>query len=695
MAVRRKLQPVGRTAPQNTVVQDGPPVKPQIKLPDDYDSESDFLRDMRTDFYEDINYDRLNRDASLEDARFLIGQQWDDLVRQRREAARKPVLTINRLPAFVAQVVGARRMNETTIKILPDNGGTQQIAKVREGLIRNILKVSKAEQAFDKSFEQAVIGGVGNFQATMDWDSQEVFNQVLGVEPIQDAMAVVWDRGMTEITGRDAAHCFVVDTMKRKDFNKRWPWATASDVVVDMVLRGDLRMNGWIAIDDVRIVNFWRMRSRKRTFALLKDGTIQDVTDKLQDAEQAPVVLANIVQRQDGSPVMREVNRRYAEMYLCSGLDILEGPYVLEIDRVPVFRVVGWEINVANWKHRWGLIRFMKDPQRLHNYWRSVIAEKIMQTPRAVWLAKAQAVAGREKDFRNSHLSDDPLLVWNGEAGDKPERLPPAQVESALISESEFTTQDLKDVSNIHEANLGMPSNEVSGAAIIARQRVSDTGTILYQNNCTAAIEECGRVLDQLIPICYDTVRMVKVLGSDGTESMQVINDTGNPNSIDLSEGLYSVTVATGPSTATRRIEASASMMAFINASPQVAGYTLDLVAEAMDWPQHEEFARRIRLTLPPGMVDPKDMTPDMVARQQQQQQTQAAAAQMQFHMAMANYLKTQSETALNSARAEKFTVDAALAPSSAQNASLNTASQAADRELRGSLETIKVAHAT
>jgi hypothetical protein len=694
MAARRALQR-GGTFIKNNVVLDGTPKKPAVVLPDGYDSEADFLRDMRTDFYEDINYDRLNRDAALEDARFLVGQQWDDLVRQRREAARKPVLTVNRLPAFVAQVVGARHMNETTVKILPDNGGTVPIARVREGLIRNAMAVSHADVAFDKAFENAVICGVGNFQMTADWSPSEVFNQVLGVEAINDSQAVVWDRGMQDRTGRDAGHCFVVDTMKRKDFNKRWPWATASDVVVDMVLRGDLRMNGWIAIDDVRIVSYWRICTRKRTLAMLQDGTIQDITDKLADPAQATDTLAEVVQRQDGTPVMREVDKKYAEMYLCSGLDILEGPYVLDIDRVPVFRVVGWEINIANWKHRWGLVRFLKDPQRLHNYWRSVIAEKIMQTPRAVWLAKQQAVAGREKDFRNSHLSDDPLLVWNGEAGDVPVRIPPAQIENAMISEATFSAQDLKDVSNIHEANLGMPSNEVSGAAIIARQRVSDTGTIIYQDNCDAAIEECGRVMNQCISIFYDTVRQVKIIGEDAKHDLQVINDTGNPNSIDLSIGTYSVVAKRAPSTATKRIEAAESMTAFINANPQVAAYTLDLVADAMDWPKHEEFARRIRLTLPPGMVDPSDMDPQELQNLQSQQQSQQAQAQLQFHMAMANYLKTQSETTLNNARAEKFSTDANLAPAKVQNESINTASQAADRELRGSLEAINTAHAT
>ena len=69
---------------------------------------------------DDINYDRLNREAALEDLRFIVGDQWDDIVRQQREAARKPTLTINRLPAFIAQVVGNRRINETTIRVIPD-----------------------------------------------------------------------------------------------------------------------------------------------------------------------------------------------------------------------------------------------------------------------------------------------------------------------------------------------------------------------------------------------------------------------------------------------------------------------------------------------------------------------------------------------------------------------------------------------
>ncbi len=678
---------------------EGSPLKPDIELPSDFDDEAAFLQHMRNEFYEDIQYDRLNREAAIEDLRFMCGDQWDDFVRQRREAARKPVLTVNRLPAFVAQIVGARRQNETVIDVVPDTGGTQDIAKIRKGLIRNIQKESRAELAYDKALENQSICGIGNFAVELDYENDDVFEQRIMIMQRHDALSIVWDRMLKDPTGKDAGHCFDVDTMKKDAFDKKWPWATPADVVVDVTLRGDLRMNGWIAIDDVRVVKYWRMRTRKRTLAMLNDGQVLDITDIADekhpsyDQNKAMGVLSNIATRGDGSPYIREVNRPYAEMYICSGLDVLEGPYRLDIDRVPIFRVPGWEVTIGEWKHRWGLIRFMKDPQRLHNFWRSVAAEKLMQTPRATWMAAASAVLGREKQWRESHLSDDPLLIWNDDSGSKPERVPPAQMEASLMEMAEITTQDMKDVSNIHEANLGMPSNEVSGAAIQARQRVSDTGTIIYHDNLTLAQEECGRVVNQLIGTVYDTPRIIKTLGDDASKvQMVAVNGDGQP---DITLGKYGITAKTGPNYATKRIETQEFISGLINAMPQVASLVADLLVEAYDAPKADEIARRLRLALPPGLLDPSTMTPEEQQRQAQASQAAQQQQAQQQQMLIAQYLKTSSEASLNNARAQNYTTESNLAPVKEATAAANAESQAADRQLRGHLETIRVVDGT
>lgn len=665
--------------------------KPEFKLPPGYESETEFLHEMRTLFGEDQEADRLNREAAVEDIQFVIGNQWDDSVKQRRDAGRKPTLTINRLPAFVAQVVGHRRLNETEIRIIPDTGGTKAVAKVREGLVRSIQKLSRAKRAYDNALTGAVICGVGNFKICLDDAHNDVWARDIRVHAIPDHLAVVWDRGMTEPTGRDASRCFEIESMSKGEFYREWPWATPADIATEIITRPDMRMNGWIGVEDVRVVNYWRMRKAKRLYAMMQNGATVDITDLDPDSEEGAGMIASIATMPDGEPIIRDVIAKFAQLYVCSGTDILDGPYNYPIDRVPVFRVPGWEVKSGERAHRWGLVRHAKDPQRLHNYWRSAVAEKLMQTPRSVWMAADTAVQGREDQWRKSHLTDDPLLIWNAESGAKPERVPPAQVEDALLAQAMITSQDIKDVTNIHEANLGMPSNEVSAVAVKARVSVSDTGTVIYHDNLTSAIEEAGRVMNDLVPVVYDSMRTIKVLGEDGKEEMQVINSMNDPFAVDITTGKYAVTATTGPSYETKRQEQAEGMAALATALPQVMSSCADLMVESQDWAGADKIATRLRNNMPGIVFTPEEMTPEIAARDAAQSQAGQAQAALVALKEQTEMRAKDSQAVLNLARARNFMAQSAAIPGKTITAAANTASQIADRRVRANLEAVRV----
>ncbi len=591
-------------------------------IPDDFEDAQSFLKWAVKLFDDDLEDDRENREQAITDTKFMAGEQWDDFVKQNRVAAKKPTLVFNRLPAFVAQIIGNRRLNKTDIKIIADDTAFRESAKVREGLVRSIQKVSKADVAYNKALENQVISGLGNFEVCLEYAYDDVFEQDIKIKAINNSFSVVWDHQSEEPTGEDAAHCFTVSTMRNDQFKREWPNASSADPTTDTQLLGYDIGDGWITQDEVRIVHMWRMRSHRRIFALLtaeegeEDGEdVVDITDL--DPEE---FTERLVTNAQGLPIMREVDRKYAQLYIFTATDILEGPYELPINRVPVFRVPGWDINVGEQRTRFGLIRFLKDPQKLHNYWRSIIAEKLMLSPKGNWIASEAAIAGRETEWRESHLSNDPLLVYNDD-GSAPVRTPPSQIEAGLIQEAGMAAQDLRDISNLHEASLGQQSNEVSGKAILARQRVGETGTVIYQDNLDLAIEACGGVINQLIPFAYDTARTIKIMGEEGEElSPVVINDQTNEDSVDITAGKYSVTSSTGPSFVTKRVEAGESMLNMVNAMPDTMAIAADKIVEAQDWPGATEIARRIRLNLPPGMLNPNDLSPE-----QQQQQAQAA----------------------------------------------------------------------
>lgn len=608
--------------------------------PDDFESEHDFLAHVRKTFDADLEADEQNRQEAVEDMRFVAGEQWDPAVEQRRRAANKPTLKINRLPAYVAQLVGNRRMNETGIRVQPDSGGDKKVAEVREGLIRSIQKNSRAQHAYDTAFQQVVIGGLGNFQVHLDYAHDDVFEQDIRIAAIPNPLSVVWDRASVDPTGSDAEHVFVVDMLPRDEFKRRYPKADAGEWNADL---SQSRHGYGNTADGVQVLSFWRMRSKQRTVALLKNGAVEDVTD-LPPEEWFDAVATG----SNGEPLVRDVQRKYAQLYLCSSHDILAGPYDLPVQRVPVFRVPGWELFIEGDRFRWGLIRFARDPQRLHNYWRSTIAEKLVGSPKAKWIAADTAVEGYQQQWRESHLSDDPLLVYNANSGAPPERVDPVQMEAALIQEAGLASQDIRDVLNIHEASLGMESNEVSGRAIMARQRVGEVGTVIYDDNLNAAIEECGKVINHLIPFVYDTPRTVKVLGADlRTEQLVRVNDDTDPGSVDITLGKYSATVTTGPSYTTRRVESREEMMAMVNAMPQTMAVAADKIVEAQDWPGAAEIARRLRTQLPAGMVSEQDMDEAQLQQQQAAAQRAQAQAELQQQLLQLEIADKQADLAL------------------------------------------------
>ena len=658
----------------------GPKLSKVTRTPKGFDSIDDFLHDMRTKYEWAYSFNEHNVVAGKEDAKFTVGNQWDPVVEQRRKDANKPVLTFNRLIAFVAQIVGNRLMNETEIRVHPDKAGTKEIAEIREGLIRNIFKNGMADFARDEAHKYQVVGGQGAYALSIEYTSDDVFEQEIRFLAVTDPYSAVFDPLGIEPSGGDCQFAFVGDDIPQQEFKKRWPWASEVSFMNERLWN---QSGFWLQQDTIRIVSYWRMVTEGfRTLALFKDGTVHDVSD-LEEYEYLDAVET----RSDGSPYTREVPKRFARLYICSGNAILEGPYDYPVSSIPVYRVAGWELSDGERVHRWGLIRFLKDPQRLHNYWRSTVAEQLVAAPRNKWLTTPDSVKGHEVKWRKAPSSDDPFLYYN-DGEQPPIHIPPPGIDAALVNEAAISTQDMKDISNIHEAALGMPSNEVSKVAIQQRQMVSDVGTFIYTDRLRIADTRCAKNIDELIPYIYDTQRVVTVIGRDDKAQLQVINDPLNPNS-DVTIGKYNVTVSVGPASETKRTLAAEQMMAFVNAAPQIAGNVMDLVAEAQDWPKSGEFARRFKMLLPPGMIPADEMTPEMQQAQEQNQQLQAAQAQLAEAQAQAKMALDQAKASDSNARAQLATAQAYKAILDAQSRQADVESKTSEREVRQILDVI------
>lgn len=611
-------------------------------------SDEAFLEEARQRFQEAADADRDNRDAGLDDLRFLTGEgQWDSGVEAARLKKGRPCLRINTLPQFVGQVIGDMRTSRPSIKVRPAEDGDRRVAEVRQGLIRFIENQSDAQQVYALAGEDQVSCGLGHFRVGLEYATGDTFDQDIRLRHIPNPFGVVWDPLSVEATGADARFCFVVDEMDRAAFEAAWPDARTSELTVQI---GD---QGWVSRDTVRVTEYWLMKETERTIALVQatgeaEPAIVDITGR--EDEMAPLVV---------NGKTRQVTQKSACMWLITGHDILEGPFEYPISRLPIFRVTGREVRVGEKRYRFGLIRFAKDSVRMKNLWRSSAAEWLAMAPKQQWLLHAadEAEAGR---YRNAHKSGDTVLVYSGQV--PPQRMDPPAAPSALLQEAQFNDQDIKDVTGLHDASLGMRSNETSGKAILARERQGDVATFMYHDNLNASIKACGRVINELMPVVFDTARTVTILGEDETARAVRINDPTAAEPLDLGSGTYDIVVETGPSYSTKRVEAAESLMQLVQAVPAVGAAGADIIVRTLDIPHGEELADRLKRGLPPGLAGPANgPAPDPRRQQAQAMQMQAAeqARRMALEKARLELAEQEAKTRQAAAAARKAELEA------------------------------------
>lgn len=587
-------------------------------VPEGFDSVAEYLECTREEYALDLAADQENRDAAVEDKEFTAGEQWDPVVLAEREGL--PSFSINTVPQFTAQLVGDWRSNKVGIKVVAGEDGDADTASIRGDLVRAIEMKSRATRVYDDAFESCVTCGDGAFRITTEYARDDVFDQDIVIRSIPDALSVVWDRLSVDPTGADARRVFVDDTMPKKEFEKKFPDADPSKMAATIATMSNTQ--GWYDDGCVKVTEHWRMIERPRIVAMFDDGSVHMLTaENMQD-----ILLAK------GQPIKTRVAPcSYAQMHLITGHAIIAGPFEFKLKRVPIVRMSGRVQDIQGRRVRYGLVRFMKDSVRLRNFWRSKAAEQMGYTPNAQWIGTESAFEGYEDAFREAHLSRDPILKVSDEAvlGQNLQRVEPPAPHLALHQEAQINAQDLKDVTGLHDASLGIKSNEVSGKAITARQKEGDIASLTYYDNGNAAILEAGDIINQLISQIYDGTRVIRVIGEDEAAKFIKINDPMDPKSPDLSKGNYDVASTTGSSYTTRRVEAAEAMLQAVQVWPQLMEIAGDLVVKAQDWPGAEKFAERLKKAIPAQLTsEEEDQDPQMQAQMQEMQAIIAAAAQ-------------------------------------------------------------------
>lgn len=609
-------------------------------------TESEFMSEMQQRFDDCVQFDRDQRWKARDDMRFAFeeGQQWDNFMRSRRKS--RPCYEFNRVRQSIRQVTGDQLQNRPAIKVRAVEEADKELAEVRQGLIRSIERQSHAEQAYDHAFLYAVGGGMGCWRIETDYADEMSFEQDIFIREIRNPYSVWFDPAAVAFDRRDARYAFIEDKISRQEFKQRWPKAEAVDFATGNT-QGDM---SWWNEDSIRVCEYWYKVPEKRTIVKLSDGRVVEADEYSKIADELAATGITVVDE-------RETTVMAVKQCLVSGKEILEGPFDWPGIFIPIVVCWGDLLNIDGRDLYSGMTRFAKDAQRLHNFTQTTAFEIIGKQPKAPITATPKMIEGLETFYESMSVDDNPVLPYNidpAAPNARPVREQPAMFPIGLVNMAQVASDEIKATLGIHDAALGMRSNETSGRAILARQREADTANYVYFDNLAKALRYSGEILNDLIPRVLTAERTLRIIGEDGVEKYIKVNQpvfdeqAGEWVTLyDLNQGRYDVAVTIGPSYTTQRMETAEAMTQLAQTPGPVGMLAQYALLKAMDTPGTDEVIAGLRKVLVmQGLMKPDE---EMMAEMAQMKPPQPTPEEI------AKVEKLGADTELSKARAAEI----------------------------------------
>ena len=571
--------------------------------------------------------DKKERAEAMDDLKFEHNEdnyQWPkDIYNQRQgDANPRPCLSLNKIPEKIDKVDGEFRQLRPSFKVRGvDNQSDTKVASIFAGILRHIEYNSNARSVYNFSHNSVLRCGRGAWSVDVVGSKDDPFVRDIEINRIANVMSVVVDPDAQKQDKSDANWIFLVNDYSKAQFEKKFPGVDLSPWPVDL----DTYEAGWRTDTMVRVAKYWWKEEENRTFYRVKrpvNGVPQEMTVK-EDMLQ------------DGDEITDQKTIKYPVVKWCRMThdQIIEGPHDWPSRYIPIIYQVGRETNIDGQNKTRGMVRHAKTPQQLYNFWSSSITEQIALSPKAPYLATAKMIGKYQAMWDAAAVKNYMYLLYEADPnvqGGRPAREMPPQLSPAISHELQRMSHDIMAAMGIFESSLGAEGPEVSGKAILAKQKQGSLGSYTFTDNFQVAYVYSLKVIIDLIPYVYDTERIIRIRGEDDKETAIPINATPNSPIMqgqqfqeeyisgaeegvteyinDMTVGKYDVTVTIGPAYDTQRQEVLAVLMELVGAIPQFGPATVDLIIQYIDIPKvHDELIKRAKKIVP---VDIRGLEP-------------------------------------------------------------------------------------
>jgi hypothetical protein len=557
------------------------------------------LKDIREDFAYFRDYWRENYEEAKTDLRFVSGDPWDQDERRDREDNKRPVICPDELDQYLNQAINNLRQNQLAIKVEPaGEQAKDEDAERRSDIIRGIEYQSNAQSAYSNAYSSAINCAFGFFRITTKVVSKD--GEVTPrIKIIPNPLSVFLDPNAKELDWSDQKKCFVLDLMRKSDFERKYPKAQSKSFTAQDFASSDA--SAWFDGKAVVVAEYWRVEG--------------------YDPETG-----------DGGKV---------KQYITNGVEILE-EHDWAGQWIPIIPVLGKELYVPKGgdvkRMFYSMIRKARGAQMMMAYIASTEAEVYGMIPKAPFVGAVGQFETDQESWETlnkvprAYVQYDPVVdTSTGQTALPPPSRPQftADIQTYEIGKESWRRSIQASMGISPLPTAAQRQNEKSGVALDKIQTQQSVGAYHFTANFQLSLQFAGRQLNDLITKVMDTPREIGVRGQDEAHNILHVVPTGQkpPDGVDPNQtfnpqqGKFDVTISTGPSFQSQREEESQFVDLLIQNLQQIP---------PPGSPQAKIMALGIRLK---NMGPISDEIADFLDPQQQEQippQAQAALAHAQ-----------------------------------------------------------------
>ena len=601
---------------------------------------------------------------------YYRGDQWDEFDMQQLDDQGRPALTINTILPTINAVLAEQSTKKADIQFKPRGGGNQDIADVLTQVYAQIADNNKLDWVEQQVFSDGLIQDRGWFDVRIDFSDHV--------------------QGEVRIEAKDPLDVLIDPDAKHYD-PRTW---------------NEIFETKWMSVDEIEEVYGQKQADQLRMLAetgtTLGADSMEFEEERFGDTDEY-----NYGQQYPGDPEnarmlrsIRVIERQYYRLKDCifyvdpiTG-DKREVPYNwtkkkreqfadtfgLEIMEKKM-RKVRWTVTADtvvlfdDWSpydhftlvpffpyfrrgKPFGMVRNLLSPQEQLNKITSQELHIVNTTANSGWIVENGSLSGMTADDLEEHGAETGLVLEFNRGSTPPAKIPPNQIPTGLDRLGQKAAQNIKQISGITDAMLGMDSPEVSGVAINAKQ---NRGSLLLQvplDNLAKTRQYLAEKILHLVQAYYTEERVIQITDesdpykprnklrvNEMTPEGQVIND--------LTIGEYDVVVGTAPA------RDNFDEMQFAEAIElRQVGVPIpnDMIVEYSHLSRKADIAERIRQlegTAPP--------TQEQIQLQQFQMESQIRSTQLEIAKLEAEVTNLQTSAELNMAKAQNEQIDPQL----------------------------------